>query len=131
MDATLSGVRLATLHAEPLRHAGLRGTHTPGAVGGIRKGVFDGAAFPAADPGAAGRVVPVAAVAGQAAADPDYAAERSPRAVGKELHVGVQRVVKGGPPPAVAVNRFLPVSRGVDHVGGLLPVADFGCVSRL
>ena len=33
-------VRLAALHAEPLRDAGLRRPHPPGAVGGIRQGVF-------------------------------------------------------------------------------------------
>src|SRR5256885_14420730 len=58
VDAALPRVRLAALHVEPLRDAGLCGAHTPGVVRGIREGVLDGSALRAAHPGAPGCDVP-------------------------------------------------------------------------
>src|SRR5205823_14784624 len=71
VDAPLSRVRLAAVHAEPLRHAGLRGPYASGALRRVREGILAGAALRPVDPGAAGRAVPAAPDARQAETDPE------------------------------------------------------------
>ena len=72
VDAALPPLRVAALHAESLRAAGLRRPHAPGTVGRLRQGILAGAPVRGAAPRMVGRAVPPAAHAAQAA-------RRSPR----------------------------------------------------